>query len=429
MTAELCSTLRGLNIEMNDVTLYRSLDEALAAFERIRVARDYPTPRSARDTYKVLGFFYPAMLAPLYIADNDGSDEPWAPYYVAALVALVFGLLVSVQDKLDNPFNSYVVPGDEGGPLQLVSRHPDNIDLSRLVFWPMLAISGTMPFGADVDEGEACPACTLRGGPTEEVQELLRRRSSLGRHFLAFNMPSALPSRTRSYSDDKVAGCAGLTRSHSTKSVNRRHILDAHFYQPLKKGGDEPQPTAGTNGDGRDCTAGQQLRRPARDRRSLSCGDNPATQPKRRARNTALAPVVADAADGDVVSDAESVESAFYPDEADASTVSTAASVDPSPQLGVGEPTPNHIAGRAVGVTTAEDPNYDAAFGNGDKTPPTSRFTVTPVPSVAPPSAAHNTTRHGRNGSKPNHIRHSVAGRAKFGPMPLNGAPTASIDI
>lgn len=205
--ADLCSHLgRHSDSKLNDVNLYHPLSSALAAFERIRVARDYPTPRSARNTYKVLGVIYPALLAPLYIADNQEGDESWGPYYVATLVALVFGLLISVQDKLDNPFNTYEIPSNDREALRLVSKHPDNIDLSRFVFWPMLAISGEVVTDND---SRARPACTLRGGPTEEVQELLRRRSSLGRHFeanaVAANCLSAtdLRNESRSGSPDR----------------------------------------------------------------------------------------------------------------------------------------------------------------------------------------------------------------------------------
>lgn len=154
---------------------------------------------------QVLGFIYPAMLAPVYMSENydDVETETWAPYYVATLVAIVFGLLVSVQDKLDNPFNTYEIPSSQGGSLREVLKHPDNIDLSKLVFWPMLAISGEIPMEKGATEVTR-PACTLHGGPTPEVRELLRRRSSIGRHFskapivLGTHALEVVPSRSSS---------------------------------------------------------------------------------------------------------------------------------------------------------------------------------------------------------------------------------------
>eukprot|EP00038_Savillea_parva_P030112 m.75530 g.75530 ORF g.75530 m.75530 type:complete len:646 (-) comp9003_c0_seq2:1431-3368(-) len=209
-SVELCELMQASKNSVNEVIVFQAMSNALDAFERIRVARDYPTPRSARQTYKVLGVVYPALMAPAYVADNDGSESPWAPYYVAIMVALVFGLLISVQDKLDNPFNAYECSDHNERPMKLVSKHPDNIDLSKLVFWPMLAISGEVEVNASF---YARPACTLHGGPTQELKRILQSRS-IGRHFTDPDVGHGHSHGTRSQQAMSVAS----TDSHLSKN-------------------------------------------------------------------------------------------------------------------------------------------------------------------------------------------------------------------
>ena len=62
-------------------------------------------------------FLYPALLAPAYLGSDNGHNSEWGPYYAAAIVSLVFGLLISVQDKLDNPFNTFELPSERHAPL------------------------------------------------------------------------------------------------------------------------------------------------------------------------------------------------------------------------------------------------------------------------------------------------------------------------
>jgi hypothetical protein len=49
----LCDIGTRQKVVFNDVTCFKSLTQSLVAFEHMRVARDYPTPRTARNTYKV----------------------------------------------------------------------------------------------------------------------------------------------------------------------------------------------------------------------------------------------------------------------------------------------------------------------------------------------------------------------------------------
>ena len=81
---------------------------ALNAFEQIRVVRDYPTPTSARVFHKLMSTLLPVLLAPAFAraAVLSGEGAEWSSYYLAAVVSLTFGMLNSVQDALDNPFNS-----------------------------------------------------------------------------------------------------------------------------------------------------------------------------------------------------------------------------------------------------------------------------------------------------------------------------------
>ena len=50
--------------------MFSSINDALAAFERVRVARDYPTPRSALAYYRLLGVLFPMLLAPVYVHES-----------------------------------------------------------------------------------------------------------------------------------------------------------------------------------------------------------------------------------------------------------------------------------------------------------------------------------------------------------------------
>ena len=60
------------------------------SFERLRVIREYRSPRSIRSFNKVLIFILPLILAPyfVYLGKNSGND--WSGYYMAVLVSFVF---------------------------------------------------------------------------------------------------------------------------------------------------------------------------------------------------------------------------------------------------------------------------------------------------------------------------------------------------
>ena len=60
------------------------------------------------------------------------ADQQWNAYFVAAITSLFYGLLIGVQDTLDNPFNILMT---EGGTMT-IRTHVDAVDLSRLEFYP-----------------------------------------------------------------------------------------------------------------------------------------------------------------------------------------------------------------------------------------------------------------------------------------------------
>ena len=75
------------------------------SFERLRVIREYRSPRSIRSFTKVLIFLLPILLSPYYLHLGRQINNVWSPYYICVAVAFVFAALQGVQDKLDDPFD------------------------------------------------------------------------------------------------------------------------------------------------------------------------------------------------------------------------------------------------------------------------------------------------------------------------------------
>ena len=61
--------------------------------------------RSIRSFTKVFVMFLPIILGPYFIFLGQKSSNKYEPYYISAIVALIFSVLQSVQDKLDSPFD------------------------------------------------------------------------------------------------------------------------------------------------------------------------------------------------------------------------------------------------------------------------------------------------------------------------------------
>ncbi|XP_078372341.1 uncharacterized protein LOC144656007 [Oculina patagonica] len=75
------------------------------AFERLRVIREYRSPRTIRSFTKVFIFLMPIVLSPYYVHMGIKSGNMWSPYYIAVLTSFIFGTLQGVQDVLDDPFD------------------------------------------------------------------------------------------------------------------------------------------------------------------------------------------------------------------------------------------------------------------------------------------------------------------------------------
>ena len=75
------------------------------SFEKLRVIKEYKSPRSLRSFTKVFIFLMPLLLSPYYVFTSRKTNSEWAAYVIAVLVSFLFGSLQAVQDKLDDPFD------------------------------------------------------------------------------------------------------------------------------------------------------------------------------------------------------------------------------------------------------------------------------------------------------------------------------------
>ncbi|KAK3740769.1 hypothetical protein QZH41_017512, partial [Actinostola sp. cb2023] len=75
------------------------------AFERLRVIREYRSPRGIRSFTKVFIFVMPILLSPYYVFVGKSSNNTWGPYYISLISTFMFGTLQGVQDILDDPFD------------------------------------------------------------------------------------------------------------------------------------------------------------------------------------------------------------------------------------------------------------------------------------------------------------------------------------
>lgn len=152
-------------VPFNDVMGHGELGHILLAFENFRIHRDYSSPRSARRYLKVAGAMFPLVLAPAFASlGAHEEDQAWNAYFVAATTSLMYGLLIGVQDTLDDPFNSLQANAEDG--TQTIYARTDAVDLSRLEYYPFLSMDGTV----DVNGVECVAQATLGGGPTPELR-------------------------------------------------------------------------------------------------------------------------------------------------------------------------------------------------------------------------------------------------------------------
>ena len=99
------------------------------SFERLRVIREYRSPRSIRSFNKVLIFILPLILAPYFVYLANECDSYWSAYFISVLVAFVFSALQGVQDKLDDPFDGL---------------SEDDIDLANIDEWTFNSLEITV---------------------------------------------------------------------------------------------------------------------------------------------------------------------------------------------------------------------------------------------------------------------------------------------
>lgn len=105
---QLIEKLRASKLPANSAIISRAihlLNMMCLSFERLRVIREYRSPRSIRSFNKVLIMILPVILSPYFVHIGFKSKSKWEPYVISVLVAFVFSALQGVQDKLDDPFD------------------------------------------------------------------------------------------------------------------------------------------------------------------------------------------------------------------------------------------------------------------------------------------------------------------------------------
>lgn len=181
------------------------------SFERLRVIREYRSPRSIRSFTKVLIFALPLLLSPYYVYLGSKSiiingvnvNTEWSPYYIAIMVAFVFGALQGVQDKLDDPFDG---------------MSEDDINLDSLDEWTSQSLEATVHrtykigrFQVQTNKEKLQPLAPVKIDLPDQLDGQQHRRKSIfhkpGNHKDPQNkrtsvLKSPLRSARSIYSDD-----------------------------------------------------------------------------------------------------------------------------------------------------------------------------------------------------------------------------------
>eukprot|EP01135_Chromosphaera_perkinsii_P009568 Nk52_evm18s1810 gene=Nk52_evmTU18s1810 len=101
------------------------------AFEKLRVIREYQTPRSLRAFTKILIYLLPVIASPYFVyVGRERSSGRWTAYYMATLLCFILGCLQHVQDDLDDPFDGF---------------GQDDIDLNMFSDWVAVALYKNIP--------------------------------------------------------------------------------------------------------------------------------------------------------------------------------------------------------------------------------------------------------------------------------------------
>lgn len=142
------------------------------SFEQLKNVREYLTPRSIRNFFKIFVSLLPLMLAPHFVYQAREAEEVnvWGAYYSTVLVTLIFGALQSVQDGLDDPFDGV---GE------------DDVSLYELSLWPsvamwtssqeMLPVSGLPISKEEADQHDNVSTCTYRSDSDDEYTSEISR--------------------------------------------------------------------------------------------------------------------------------------------------------------------------------------------------------------------------------------------------------------
>lgn len=85
--------------------LVHLLNVMCLSFERLRVVKEYRSPRSIRAFNKVLITILPVFMAPYFVYLGRKTSNEWSPYLISIVISFIFSSLQGVQDKLDDPFD------------------------------------------------------------------------------------------------------------------------------------------------------------------------------------------------------------------------------------------------------------------------------------------------------------------------------------
>ncbi|EDO38746.1 predicted protein [Nematostella vectensis] len=147
------------------------------AFERLRVVREYRSPRTIRSFTKVFIFLMPLILSPYYVYIGKSSGNTWGPYYIAIISSFVFGTLQGVQDVLDDPFDG-------------ISE--DDINLGQLEDWTTQSILENRTYTVGrftVTTSAPAKSSEEQTSSTEQIRAEVERSSS-------FRKGSIIPKRS-----------------------------------------------------------------------------------------------------------------------------------------------------------------------------------------------------------------------------------------
>ena len=185
---QLIESVRTSKLPLNSALVTRSLvllNTMCLAFERLRVIREYRSPRSIRAFNKVLIFLLPIILSPYCVFVGRKNENEWSPYYISVLVAFVFSALQGVQDKLDNPFDG---------------MSEDDINLSSIDDWTCQSLEATANRSFTIGRFKVEPQGTIEGAK--------------GSYISSSKLPTSI-DQTQFYDKKKPTGTKPLSKSVS----------------------------------------------------------------------------------------------------------------------------------------------------------------------------------------------------------------------